>query len=75
MIWPPTFRIVIVELGGNDGLRGLPLNASRENLARIIELSRDSQARVLLVGMLIPPNYGPRYGQEFRDMFSALAAK
>ena len=67
--------IVIVELGGNDGLRGLPLNASRENLARIIELSRDSQARVLLVGMFIPPNYGPRYGQEFRDMFSALAAK
>lgn len=67
--------IVIVELGGNDGLRGLPLAASRANLDRIIELSRAARARVLLVGMVIPPNYGPRYGQEFRDMFAALAAK
>jgi len=67
--------IVVVELGGNDGLRGLPLGASRENLQRIIELSRGAQARVVLVGMVIPPNYGPRYGQEFRDMFATLAAK
>src|SRR5262245_41072433 len=58
--------IVIVELGGNDGLRGLPLATSRENLKRIIELARKSNARVVLVGMVIPPNYGPRYGQEFR---------
>jgi len=67
--------IVIVELGGNDGLRGLPLDASQKNLARIIELSRDTHAAVLLLGMYIPPNYGPRYGQEFRDMFTALAKK
>ena len=67
--------VVIVELGGNDGLRGLPLAASQENLGRIIELSRAAKARVLLVGMIIPPNYGPRYGQEFRDMFAALAAR
>jgi acyl-CoA thioesterase-1 len=67
--------IVIVELGGNDGLRGLPLNTSRDNLAKIIELSRATQARVLLLGMYIPPNYGPRYAQEFRDMFSGLAGK
>ena len=67
--------IVIVELGGNDGLRGLPLAASRANLDRIITLSRTAKARVLLVGMVIPPNYGPRYGQEFRDMFTALSAK
>lgn len=67
--------IVIVELGGNDGLRGLPLALSRENLARIIELSSVAKARVLLVGMIIPPNYGPRYGQEFRDMFATLAEK
>jgi len=67
--------IVIVELGGNDGLRGLPLAASRANLDRIVELSRAAKARVLLVGMVIPPNYGPRYGQEFRDMFAALAGK
>jgi acyl-CoA thioesterase-1 len=67
--------VVIVELGGNDGLRGLPLKASRDNLDRIIKLSRAAQARVLLVGMMIPPNYGPRYGQEFRDMFTDLASK
>ena len=67
--------IVIVELGGNDGLRGLALSASRANLARIIELSRAAQARVLLVGMMIPPNYGPRYGNEFREMFTSLAGK
>jgi acyl-CoA thioesterase-1 len=67
--------VVIVELGGNDGLRGLPLAASRENLRRMIELARAAKARVVLVGMVIPPNYGQRYGQEFRDMFAALAAK
>jgi len=67
--------IVVVELGGNDGLRGLPLTASRANLEQIIEKSRAAKARVLLVGMVIPPNYGPRYGQEFRDMFPSLASK
>ena len=65
--------IVVVELGGNDGLRGLPLATSRKNLDRIIELARQAKARVVLVGMVIPPNYGPRYGQQFRDMFAALA--
>jgi len=67
--------IVIVELGGNDGLRGLPLKSSRDNLDKIVGLARAAQARVLLVGMIIPPNYGPRYGQEFRGMFADLAAK
>jgi acyl-CoA thioesterase-1 len=67
--------VLIVELGGNDGLRGLPLKASRDNLDRIITLARAAQARVVLVGMIIPPNYGPRYGQEFRDMFTDLAAR
>jgi acyl-CoA thioesterase-1 len=65
--------IVIVELGGNDGLRGLPLSASRMNLEQIIDKSRAAKARVLLAGMMIPPNYGPRYSQEFRDMFASLA--
>jgi acyl-CoA thioesterase-1 len=68
-------EIVIVELGGNDGLRGLPLSTSRENLQRTITLARKAGAKVLLVGMMIPPNYGPRYGQEFRDMFGALATR
>jgi acyl-CoA thioesterase-1 len=65
--------VVIIELGGNDGLRGLPLGASRENLKKSIDLARKANARVVLVGMVIPPNYGPRYGQQFRDMFAALA--
>jgi len=65
--------IVIVELGGNDGLRGLPLATSRENLKRAIDLARKANARVVLVGMVIPPNYGPRYGQQFRDMYADLA--
>jgi acyl-CoA thioesterase-1 len=67
--------IVIIELGGNDGLRGLPLSTSRENLRRSIELARNAKARVVLVGMLIPPNYGPRYEREFRDMYTTLAAR
>ena len=67
-------KIVIIELGGNDGLRGLPLAASRENLRKSIELARAAQARVLLVGMMIPPNYGQRYAQEFRDMYTSLAS-
>jgi len=67
--------VVILELGGNDGLRGLPLATSRENLARMIELARNTKARVLLVGMMVPPNYGPRYADEFREMFAALAGK
>ncbi len=65
--------IVIVELGGNDGLRALPLAASRENLRKIIEKSTAAKAKVVLVGMIIPPNYGPRYGKEFFDMFATLA--
>jgi acyl-CoA thioesterase-1 len=66
-------EVVIIELGGNDGLRGLPLAASRENLQRAIALARGAKAKVLLVGMMIPPNYGARYATEFRDLFAALA--
>jgi acyl-CoA thioesterase I len=66
-------EIVIVELGGNDGLRGLPLATSRENLQRAITLAKAARAKVLLVGMMIPPNYGPRYGREFQEIFASLA--
>ncbi|MFL6618334.1 MAG: arylesterase [Povalibacter sp.] len=66
--------IVIIELGGNDGLRGLPLATSRENLRKSIELARAAKARVLLIGMMIPPNYGQRYAKEFQDMFTSLAS-
>jgi acyl-CoA thioesterase-1 len=65
--------LVVIELGGNDGLRGLPLAASRANLQRAIELAKAARARVLLVGMMIPPNYGARYAQEFRETFVELA--
>ena len=65
--------LVIVELGGNDGLRGYPLNAMKQQLARIIETSRAAGAEVLLVGMQIPPNYGPRYTIQFRDTYTELA--
>jgi acyl-CoA thioesterase-1 len=67
--------VVLIELGGNDGLRGLPLATSRENLRRSIELARNAKAQVVLVGMMIPPNYGQRYAQEFREMYSSLAAR
>ena len=66
-------EVVIVELGGNDGLRGYPIARIRSNLARMVELSQDAGARVLLVGMLIPPNYGQRYLEAFRDTFRDVA--
>jgi acyl-CoA thioesterase-1 len=64
---------VILELGANDGLRGLPVDETRENLARMVSLSQAAGARVLLVGMRIPPNYGPRYTEQFARMFPELA--
>jgi acyl-CoA thioesterase I len=65
--------IVIVELGANDGLRGLPIAVTRGNLQKIISLARQAGAKVLLVGMRIPPNYGPRYTRDFEGMFGDLA--
>jgi acyl-CoA thioesterase-1 len=64
---------VILELGANDGLRGLPVDETRENLAHMVRLSQAAGARVLLVGMRIPPNYGPRYTETFARMFPELA--
>jgi acyl-CoA thioesterase-1 len=68
-------RIVILELGANDALRGLPVSAARDNLARMVQLSQAAGARVLLVGMRIPPNYGQRYTEEFARMFPELASQ
>ncbi len=65
--------IVVIELGANDALRGLPLTMTRENLTDMVRQSRQAGARVLLVGMEMPPNYGARYTQEFRDMFTSVA--
>jgi acyl-CoA thioesterase-1 len=65
--------IVIVELGANDGLRGLPVGEMRRNLASIVEQSQNSGARVLLVGMKLPPNYGPDYNRAFEAAFVDVA--
>ncbi len=67
--------IVIIELGGNDGLRGYPIKVFRENLEKLIILSKEANAKVLLAGMAIPPNYGPRYTREFTNSYSLLAEK
>jgi len=67
--------ILILELGANDGLRGLPLATTRENLAKMVQLGREAGARVLLVGMRIPPNYGPRYTHEFARVFPEIASQ
>lgn len=67
--------IVILELGANDGLRGLPIEDMRQNLATIIQTCRKAKARVLLLGMRIPPNYGISYAKEFSETFPMLAGK
>jgi acyl-CoA thioesterase-1 len=65
--------VVIVALGANDGLRGLPLVAMKKNLAQIIRAAQGAKARVLLVGMQMPPNYGRDYTQQFERTYSELA--
>jgi acyl-CoA thioesterase I len=67
--------IVIVELGGNDGLRGLPVADIRANLESIIGLSQRAGARILLVGIRIPPNYGPAYTRGFESVFEDVARR
>jgi acyl-CoA thioesterase-1 len=65
-------QIVVLELGGNDGLRALPLAPMHDNLAKMIELSRAAGAKVLLLGIRIPPNYGQDYTEQFRLTYPAL---
>lgn len=65
--------ITIIELGGNDGLRGLDIAVIKNNLARMIMLVKNAQSKVLLLGMRLPPNYGPLYTQQFQQIFSELA--
>lgn len=67
--------LVIVELGGNDGLRGLPPKQLQQNLASMIDASREAGAKVLLLGMRIPPNYGERYTTAFAKVFDDVAAE
>lgn len=67
-------QTVIIELGGNDGLRGYPLGKLRENITQMIELSRANNAQVLLLGIRIPPNYGRRYSEGFFNSYASIAA-
>ncbi len=65
--------IVILELGGNDGLRGLPVANIKQNLMQMVALSQAAGARVILAGMQIPPNYGPRYTGPFTSQYQEIA--
>ena len=66
-------RVVVVELGANDGLRGLPVAQMKQNLSAIIERAQKAGARVLLLGIRLPPNYGPDYTRQFEAAFADLA--
>jgi acyl-CoA thioesterase-1 len=66
-------NIVILELGGNDGLRGAPIKLMTQNLTYMITLSQEAGAKVLLLGMRIPPNYGQRYSELFANQYTLIA--
>ena len=67
--------VVVIELGANDALRGQPVAGMRRNLDEIVRLVRQARAEPVLVGMMIPPNYGIEYAAQFRDMYGAIAKK
>lgn len=68
-------HVVVIELGGNDALRGLPLRMTRDNLAEMASQARQSGAQVLLLGMQMPPNYGAQYGRDFVALYQTVAAQ
>jgi len=65
--------VVVVALGANDGLRGLPLGMMRDNLLAMVDAAREAGAKVVLVGMRLPPNYGPAYTTKFQNTFNEVA--
>lgn len=67
--------LIFIALGANDGLRGLKLEKSQKNLEQIIEVAQKSKAKILLAGMLIPPNYGPKYSENFKKIYENLSLK
>ena len=67
--------VVIVEFGGNDGLRGLPLAQTRRNLSQVLTALQKAHIRILLAGITLPPNYGPEYIHDFDQIFPTLAAQ
>jgi acyl-CoA thioesterase-1 len=66
--------ILIIELGGNDGLRGIPVSEYRNNLERMIQLGEGAGARILVAGIRLPPNYGPSYSRKFQEAQAAAAS-
>lgn len=70
-----TPAIVVIELGGNDGLRGFALSGTRDNLTSMIEASKKANAKVLLLGVRIPANYGEKYRSQFESIFTDLAGQ
>jgi acyl-CoA thioesterase-1 len=68
-------EIAILEIGANDALRGLPLATAKDNLSKMVERAQQSGAHVLLVGMRIPPNYGPKYTADFVQMYKDLSTQ
>lgn len=66
---------VVIELGGNDALRGLPLGMTEDNLSQMTQAAQKAGARVLLVGMQVPPNYGSEYANRFSGLFEKVAKK
>ncbi len=68
-------QVLIIELGGNDGLRGLPVVDARANLEHMVALAKGSGARVVLTGIQLPPNYGPQYTTQFAGMFPQVASQ
>jgi acyl-CoA thioesterase I len=67
--------VVVVEFGGNDGLRGLPLDGTRHNLDQVLTALEAAHVKILLAGITLPPNYGPDYIRQFEEIFRSLAAK
>jgi acyl-CoA thioesterase I len=65
--------VVVLELGGNDALRGLPLDMTERNLASMLVQCKAAHAKVVLLGMQVPPNYGPRYATQFSELYARLA--
>jgi acyl-CoA thioesterase-1 len=66
-------RLVLIELGGNDALRGLPPNMTQDNLTAMARAAKAAGARVLIAGMQVPPNYGRKYGEDFARLFATVA--
>jgi acyl-CoA thioesterase-1 len=68
-------KLVLIELGGNDALRGLPLSATQDNLLTMVKLAQAAGAKVLLLGMQVPPNYGAQYTKDFASGFAKVSAE